>query len=143
MAGNVPAVRERYGYTTSDFGTMLTAGFWVYAVSSPVTGRLSDRIGGRRAVIAATLVCAMVNLTIGAAVELSDTPPHRGVLIALYALNMLAQVRAAPLLPQPVNRLPIPRLSATGPGELPAWDVTDYSACVPSDVTGSWHEQHR
>ena len=46
-AGNVESVRSDLNFSADYFATVVTAGFWTYAVSAPVTGIVSDKMGGR------------------------------------------------------------------------------------------------
>ncbi len=47
------------------FGTIATAGFWTYALSVIVNGPLSDRIGGKKAILIGAAGAAALNLVIG------------------------------------------------------------------------------
>ncbi len=49
----------------AQFGTIATAGFWTYALSVIVNGPLSDRIGGKKAILIGAAGTATLNLVIG------------------------------------------------------------------------------
>ena len=47
------------------FGTIATAGFWTYALAVIINGPLSDRIGGKKAILIGAAGAAALNLVIG------------------------------------------------------------------------------
>jgi OPA family glycerol-3-phosphate transporter-like MFS transporter len=51
--------------TKGEFGTIATAGFWTYALSVIVNGPLSDRIGGKKAILIGAAGTAALNVVIG------------------------------------------------------------------------------
>jgi OPA family glycerol-3-phosphate transporter-like MFS transporter len=55
----------RFSLTKAQFGIIATAGFWTYACGVIFNGPLSDRIGGRRAILIAALGTAALNGVIG------------------------------------------------------------------------------
>jgi OPA family glycerol-3-phosphate transporter-like MFS transporter len=56
---------DYFHLTKEQFGTIATAGFWTYALSVIVNGPLSDRIGGKRAILIGAAGTATLNLLIG------------------------------------------------------------------------------
>ena len=46
-----PILRETFGWSKEQLGVILTAGFWVYAVSVFFNGPIADRIGGKKAIL--------------------------------------------------------------------------------------------
>ena len=72
-------------------GTINTVGAIVYGVSFLLNGPLTERIGGQRAMILATLGSALSNVLIGAFVLSSDHAHALTVLSVLYGLNMYFQ----------------------------------------------------
>ena len=56
---------DRFHLDKAQFGTIATAGFWTYALSVIVNGPLSDRIGGKKAILIGAAGTAVVNLVIG------------------------------------------------------------------------------
>jgi OPA family glycerol-3-phosphate transporter-like MFS transporter len=56
---------DYFHLTKEQFGTIATAGFWTYALSVIVNGPLSDRIGGKKAILIGAAGTAAVNLVIG------------------------------------------------------------------------------
>ncbi len=51
--------------TKSDFGTIFAVGAWVYALSFLVTGPLTDKLGGRKAMLVGTAGTIAVNVLMG------------------------------------------------------------------------------
>ena len=64
-AGNVESVRSELNFTASNFATVVTAGFWTYAVTAPVTGALSDKLGGRAGLLISAVGSGACNLLLG------------------------------------------------------------------------------
>jgi OPA family glycerol-3-phosphate transporter-like MFS transporter len=58
-------IMDHFQLTKEAFGTIATAGFWTYALSVIVNGPLSDRIGGKKAILIGAAGTAVVNLIIG------------------------------------------------------------------------------
>ena len=58
-------IMDHFHLDKTQFGTIATAGFWTYALSVIVNGPLSDRIGGKRAILIGAAGTAVVNLVIG------------------------------------------------------------------------------
>jgi OPA family glycerol-3-phosphate transporter-like MFS transporter len=56
---------DYFHLTKEQFGTIATAGFWTYALSVIVNGPLSDRIGGKKAILIGSAGTAALNLVIG------------------------------------------------------------------------------
>ena len=56
---------DHFHLTKQAFGTIATAGFWTYALSVIVNGPLSDRIGGKKAILIGAAGAAALNLVIG------------------------------------------------------------------------------
>lgn len=55
----------RFHLTKAEFGWIATAGFWTYALSVIFNGPLTDRVGGRRAILVAAVGTATINLIVG------------------------------------------------------------------------------
>lgn len=55
----------RFHLTKAQFGVIATSGFWTYALAVILNGPLTDRFGGKRAILLAALGAAAVNATIG------------------------------------------------------------------------------
>jgi OPA family glycerol-3-phosphate transporter-like MFS transporter len=60
-------IMDQFHLTKEAFGTIATAGFWTYALSVIVNGPLSDRIGGKKAILIGVAGTAVVNLAVGLA----------------------------------------------------------------------------
>ena len=78
--------------TKADFGNIFAVGAWVYALSFLVTGPLTDKLGGRKAMLIGTAGTIAVNTAMGLALF---GLTHWGwsvnifwMFMALYALNM-------------------------------------------------------
>lgn len=54
-----------YHLDKAQVGAIATAGFWTYAISVMVNGPLTDRLGGRRAILVGAFGAATVNLVLG------------------------------------------------------------------------------
>lgn len=78
--------------TKADFGAIFAVGAWVYAVSFLITGPLTDKLGGRKAMLIGTAGTILVNALMGLALY---GLAHWGwalsiywTFMALYAVNM-------------------------------------------------------
>lgn len=56
---------SRFGLSKAQFGIIGTAGFWTYALAVIFNGPLTDRFGGRRAILIAAAGTATINLVVG------------------------------------------------------------------------------
>ncbi|EGZ15441.1 hypothetical protein PHYSODRAFT_333689 [Phytophthora sojae] len=91
-AGNVSAVRDKLGFTSSYMGWVLSAGSWAYAISGPFTGQITDRIGGKRGMLVACIGAAICNLLLGGLFLLNSPGVVQQILfVVLYAANVLVQ----------------------------------------------------
>ncbi|MCX4820496.1 MFS transporter [Streptomyces sp. NBC_01142] len=84
-----PRLVGELGISPTVLGLTTTVGFGTAAVLSPVGGRLVDRVGPRRCLVALLLVSAAALALIGAA-------PGAGLLLAAVALGGLPQALANP-----------------------------------------------
>ncbi|MFF4284651.1 MFS transporter [Streptomyces sp. NPDC001633] len=84
-----PRLVGEWGISRTVLGLTTTAGFGIAAMLSPVAGRLVDRVGPRRCLVALLLMAAVALALIGAA------PGPAGLLIAV-ALGGLPQALANP-----------------------------------------------
>jgi MFS transporter, OPA family, glycerol-3-phosphate transporter len=55
----------RFHFSKAQFGIIATAGFWTYAVAVMFNGPLTDRIGGKKAILGAALGTALMNALVG------------------------------------------------------------------------------
>lgn len=91
-AGNVPSVRHRLGFSSVYMGWVLSAGSWAYAISSPFTGQITDRIGGRNGMILACVGSGLCNLGLGVVFLCDLSFEVKQILfVVLYAANVLMQ----------------------------------------------------
>jgi len=58
-------IMDYFHLRKEQFGIIATAGFWTYALSVIVNGPLSDRIGGKKAILIGAAGTSAVNLVIG------------------------------------------------------------------------------
>lgn len=82
--------------TKEDFGIIFGAGTFVYAFSFLVNGPLTDKIGGKRAMLIATLGTCVMNAVLGAVTYLyvargAVAIPLTVVFAVVYSLNMYFQ----------------------------------------------------
>jgi len=56
---------DAFHLSKGEFGTIATAGFWTYALSVMINGPLSDRIGGKKAILIGAVGASALNLIIG------------------------------------------------------------------------------
>lgn len=56
---------DAFHLSKAQFGTIATAGFWTYALAVIINGPLSDRIGGKKAILIGASGAAVMNLIIG------------------------------------------------------------------------------
>jgi len=71
---------------------VLSAGSWAYAATAPLTGQVTDRIGGKNGVLVACLGASLCNLMLGV-LFLCDVPHalQQALFMVLYASNVLVQ----------------------------------------------------
>jgi OPA family glycerol-3-phosphate transporter-like MFS transporter len=76
----------------AEFGNIFAVGAWVYALSFLVTGPITDKFGGRRAMLIGTAGTILVNLLMGTTLYGISywgwTVPVTGTFMFLYAVNM-------------------------------------------------------
>ncbi len=60
-------IMKNFSLTKAEFGTIATAGFWTYALAVMFNGPLTDRFGGRKAILFGAAGSAVMNLVIGLA----------------------------------------------------------------------------
>ena len=75
----------------AEFGDVDGIGGLVYGVAFLVNGPLTDKFGGRLAILLAAAGAAGANLAIGGVIAVTGKPPEPLLLTVLYALNMYFQ----------------------------------------------------
>lgn len=92
------AICDQFDLSNEQWGVVITAGFWTYAFSFLLNGPLTDRLGGRWAIITGAVGSAAVNLLIAALVGFADPTDLADykvkvilALACLYAANMYFQ----------------------------------------------------
>ena len=74
-----------------DFGTIFSVGTVVYGVSFLINGPLTDKWGGRRTILIATVGAALANLAMGVVLWTGRRHDLVSVFVPLYAVNMYFQ----------------------------------------------------
>ncbi|MDK1473156.1 MFS transporter [Streptomyces sp. 549] len=105
-----PRLTVELGVTPVVLGLTTTLGFGTAAVLSPLSGRLVDRVGPRRALIALALVTAV-------ALALIASAPGAGLLLGAVALGGLPQALANPA----TNKAVIAAVPAARRGAVTGW----------------------
>ncbi len=90
---NLTVSKNAFGdlMTNADFGTIFGIGTVVYGFSFVVNGPLTDKVGGRKAILFATFGSAAANFAMGLVTFLGYTSNLVVVFSVLYALNMYFQ----------------------------------------------------
>jgi len=90
---NLTVSKNSFGdlMTNSDFGTIFGVGTVVYGFSFIINGPLTDKMGGRRAILVAALGAGMANLLMGLVTYLGYTSNLVLTFSILYAMNMYFQ----------------------------------------------------
>lgn len=86
---------SRFDWTKAQFGLIATAGFWTYALSVILNGPLTDRIGGRKAILTAALGTAAINILVGVLFLNAWATKVLVGMSLLWAVNMYFQSFAA------------------------------------------------
>ena len=81
----------RFHLTKGQFGLIATAGFWTYAMSVIFNGPLTDRIGGRKAILLAAVGSAAMNGIVGLLFLSGWTAKVLIGMSLLYAVNQYFQ----------------------------------------------------
>ena len=56
---------DSYGWSNEDIGWIITATFWAYAFGQLVNGFITDRIGGKKAIIIGAVGTVILNICFG------------------------------------------------------------------------------
>jgi OPA family glycerol-3-phosphate transporter-like MFS transporter len=59
------AIGEKFGWTNAQYGSIVSAGVFVYGISVFLNGPLADKIGGKRAILIGSCGAALFNLLFG------------------------------------------------------------------------------
>ncbi len=87
-----PEIMDKYHLSNTEWGAIITAGFWTYAFSFIINGPLTDRFGGKKAIIIGGLGAALMNIAL--AIFIGFGLFATKIVIAfslLYALDMYFQ----------------------------------------------------
>jgi OPA family glycerol-3-phosphate transporter-like MFS transporter len=90
---NLTVAKNAFGdlMSKSDFGIIFGWGTFVYAFAFVINGPLTDKIGGRRAILIAAAGAAVMNALMGIVTWLKPAMNLVAVFSALYAINMYFQ----------------------------------------------------
>ncbi|MFD5328210.1 MFS transporter [Streptomyces sp. NPDC127092] len=120
-----PRLVERLGVSETLLGLTTTVGFGTAAVLSPAGGRIVDRTGPRRALVALLAVSAVALGLIGAA-------PGPGLLLAAVALGGLPQALANPATNKAIlAAVPAPRRGAVTGAKQSGVQLGAFAAGLP------------
>ena len=86
------SICEEFGFTKDQFGWVLTAFFWAYAVGQMINGLFTDRIGGKKALAIGALSTVVMNALFG----LASFWGLLSVFILTWMLNGYLQAFGAP-----------------------------------------------
>ncbi|KAF0697968.1 hypothetical protein As57867_011342, partial [Aphanomyces stellatus] len=64
-AGNIATVRDDLNMTETDMGWIISSGSWAYALTAPLTGQWTDRMGGTQGMLLACVGAGLCNLILG------------------------------------------------------------------------------
>ena len=90
---NLTVSKNAFGdlMTNADFGKIFTAGTVVYGFAFVLNGPLTDRLGGRRAILISALGAALANLAMGLVTYFGFTSNLVLTFSILYSINMYFQ----------------------------------------------------
>lgn len=90
---NLTVSKNSFGdlMTNADFGTIFGVGTVVYGFSFVINGPLTDRMGGRRAILVASVGAALANFLMGLVTYFGYTDNLVLTFSILYAMNMYFQ----------------------------------------------------
>ncbi|KDO20815.1 hypothetical protein SPRG_13630 [Saprolegnia parasitica CBS 223.65] len=63
-AGNIESIRSQLHMTATDMGWIISSGSWAYAISAPLTGAITDRLGGQQGMLIACVGAGLCNLVL-------------------------------------------------------------------------------
>lgn len=87
-----PELCKQFNWSNEQIGWIITAGFWTYALSLLFNGPLTDKIGGKRAMLIGAAGTLAMNLAIGLMLGLSGWPFKVLITMAmLFAVNSYFQ----------------------------------------------------
>lgn len=89
-----PEICKMFSWTNAQWGIVITAGFWVYAFSVMINGPLTDKFGGKKAIIIGAVGSAILNTLIGLLILGGINTFGTKLLLAfsfLYSINMYFQ----------------------------------------------------
>ena len=85
-------ITKTYGWSNTEWGWIVAAGFWMYALGQFVNGQITDRIGGRRAIV----IGAIGTVAMNACMALGANIGVLGYFIVMWGANGYFQAFGAP-----------------------------------------------
>ena len=86
------AISEEYGFTRTDMGVIITTSLFAYACGQIINGLLTDRIGGKKAMLIGAAGTIVMNLLFGAA----SFAGMLGLFVAIRGVDGYLQAFGAP-----------------------------------------------
>ena len=86
------AICDEFGFSKDQFGWVLTAFFWAYAIGQMVNGLIADRIGGKQALAIGAFATVVLNILFGVA----SFWGLLSVFVLIWLLNGFMQAFGAP-----------------------------------------------
>ncbi|MDZ7262819.1 MAG: MFS transporter, partial [candidate division KSB1 bacterium] len=87
-----PELCKEFNWSNEQIGWVVTAGFWTYAISLLFNGPLTDKIGGKKAILIGAVGTLLMNLAIGLMLGLTGWPFKILMSLALmFAVNAYFQ----------------------------------------------------
>ncbi|OQR80841.1 Major Facilitator Superfamily (MFS) [Achlya hypogyna] len=88
-AGNIESIRSQLHMTATDMGWIISSGSWAYAISAPLTGAITDRLGGQQGMLIACVGAGLCNLVL--ALLFTNNTFTQFEFMLFYASNVLFQ----------------------------------------------------
>ena len=82
---------KMFDWSNAQWGMIITAGFWTYAFSFLINGPLTDKFGGKKAIIIGALGSSAINLLLGVMIGFNLGVKLLVAFSLLYSLNMYFQ----------------------------------------------------
>jgi MFS transporter, OPA family, glycerol-3-phosphate transporter len=86
------AIRHEFGFTKGQIGLMITANLLAYAIGQVINGLLTDRIGGKRAMLIGAAGTVVMNTLFG----FESFVGHLSMFVTLWGINGFVQSYGAP-----------------------------------------------
>ena len=94
------SIADEFHFSETQMGLIISCTQWAYAIGQMVNGFLTDRIGGRKAMLIGGVGTVILNLLFGVASTWGGTDPSKGFMFAslmiVWRLNGYLQSFGAP-----------------------------------------------